>query len=29
VNALHDWRPAGDTNFNDYFAGIDLKSLQG
>jgi SAM-dependent methyltransferase len=24
-----DWRPSGETNFNDYFQGIDLASLNG
>jgi SAM-dependent methyltransferase len=26
---FNDWRPSGDTNFNDYFAGIDLTTLHG
>ena len=26
---FNDWRPSGDTNFNDYFAGLDLASLRG
>jgi SAM-dependent methyltransferase len=24
---FNDWRPSGDTNFNDYFQGLDLASL--
>jgi len=24
-----DWQQSGETNFNDYFAGVDLKSLRG
>lgn len=25
---FNDWRPSGSTNFNDYFAGVDLRSLR-
>src|SRR5436305_6287490 len=24
-----DWRHSGETNFNDYFQGVDLPSLRG
>ena len=26
---FNDWRPSGDTNFNDYFDGVNLASLRG
>jgi SAM-dependent methyltransferase len=26
---FNDWRQSGETNFNDYFEGIDLQSLDG
>jgi SAM-dependent methyltransferase len=26
---FNDWRPSGDTNFDDYFAGVNLASLRG
>src|SRR6185503_10624318 len=26
---FNDWRPSGETNFNDYFDGVNLASLQG
>jgi SAM-dependent methyltransferase len=26
---FNDWQPSGETNFNDYFQGIDLASLRG
>jgi SAM-dependent methyltransferase len=26
---FNDWRPSGETNFQDYFQGIDLETLRG
>jgi SAM-dependent methyltransferase len=26
---FNDWRPSGETNFSDYFKGVDLPRLQG
>jgi SAM-dependent methyltransferase len=26
---FHDWKQSGETNFNDYFQGLDLSSLRG
>ncbi len=26
---FNDWRQSGETNFNDYFAGVDMSSLRG